>query len=128
MGLLEALKSIDLSRKIALGEEPPSGSKGEFKRLVLTRIEWIKEKDNKERLKQEAVSVSNRRNEKEDQKRNNALKSKYRGVRLRAESGGVEAMFELSELLRNGIGCETNINESNQWLSKFNQKRQSEIK
>ena len=56
------------------------------------------------------------------------LEGKYRGVRLRAESGGVEAMFELSEMLRNGIGCETNIDESNQWLNKFNQKKQSETK
>ena len=59
---------------------------------------------------------------------NKLLEAKYRGVRLRAESGGVEAMFELSEMLRNGIGCETNIDESNQWLNKFNQKKQSETK
>ena len=56
------------------------------------------------------------------------LEAKYRGVRLRAESGSVEAMFELSELLRNGIGCEKNIDESNQWFNKFNQKKQLEPK
>ena len=50
------------------------------------------------------------------------LEAKYRGVRLRAESGGIDAMFELSEMLRNGIGCETNINESIQWLAKYKQK------
>ena len=43
-------------------------------------------------------------------------------------SGSVEAMFELSELLRNGIGCEKNIDESNQWFNKFNQKKQLEPK
>ena len=65
---------------------------------------------------------------KKPNKNQKLLEAKYRGVRLRAESGGVEAMFELSELLRNGIGCETNIDESNQWLKKFNQNQQSEPK
>lgn len=52
-------------------------------------------------------------------KKHQALSAKYRGVRLRAGSGGVEAMFESSEMLRNGIGCETNLEESNIWLNKF---------
>ncbi len=54
------------------------------------------------------------------------LESKYRGVRFRAESGSVEAMFELSEMLRNGIGCNTNIEESIQWLNKFQKQKQTE--
>jgi hypothetical protein len=28
-------------------------------------------------------------------------------------------MLELTEMLRKGIGCETNIAESNQWFEKF---------
>lgn len=56
------------------------------------------------------------------------LEAKYRGVRLRAESGSVEAMFELSNMLRNGIGCNTNIEESIQWLNKFQKQKQTQSK
>ena len=71
---------------------------------------------------------TNKIESKKPTKNQKLLEAKYRGVRLRAESGSVEAMFELSELLRNGIGCDTNIDESNQWFNKFNQKKQSEPK
>jgi hypothetical protein len=37
------------------------------------------------------------------------------GVRLRAESGSSEAMLELSEMLRNGTGCENDSEEADQW-------------
>lgn len=71
---------------------------------------------------------TNKIESKKPSKNQKLLEAKYRGVRLRAESGSVEAMFELSELLRNGIGCDTNVDESNQWFNKFNQKKQSEPK
>ena len=84
------------------------------------------------RQKEQKIQIylieSNKTQSAKQNKINKLLEGKYRGVRLRAESGGVEAMFELSEMLRNGIGCETNIDESNQWLNKFNQNKQSEAK
>jgi len=82
----------------------------------------------KERKTEFALVESNKTESIKQNKIKKQLESKYRGVRLRAESGGVQAMFELSEMLRNGIGCETNIDESNQWLNKFNQNKQSEAK
>lgn len=62
------------------------------------------------------------------QQQRKKLEAKYRGVRLRAESGGIDAMFELSEMLRNGLGCETNIDESIHWLNRFKQQKQEELK
>ncbi len=118
-GLLESLKSIELSRQLALGNVSRSESSGKPSRLVSTKFEWIKEKENQEKLRQESITESNIKKQAADEKRINSLKAKYRGVRLRAESGSSEAMLELSEMLRKGIGCETNIAESNQWFEKF---------
>jgi len=85
--------------------------------------------------KQESILTENQnQNEpnkiesKKPTKNQKLLEAKYRGVRLRAESGSVEAMFELSELLRNGIGCEKNIDESNKWFDKFKIQKQTESK
>lgn len=88
----------------------------------------MSEIENKKIAERKVVDENDRKIKVVIDKKHQALSAKFRGVRLRAESGGLEAMFELSEMLRNGIGCETNINESNQWLNKFNQKMQSEIK
>ena len=88
----------------------------------------MSEIENKKVAERKVVDENDRKIKVVIDKKHQTLSAKFRGVRLRAESGGLEAMFELSEMLRNGIGCETNINESNQWLSKFNQKMQSEIK
>jgi len=118
-GLLESLKSIELSRQLALGNVSSLESSGKPSRLVSAKFEWVKEKENQEKLRQESIAESNTKKQAADEKRINSLKSKYRGVRLRAESGSSEAMLELTEMLRKGIGCETNIAESNQWFEKF---------
>jgi len=98
--------------------------------LAAQHKEWERQTDlQKNELKlTENTNDTNKIESKKPSKNQKLLEAKYRGVRLRAESGSVEAMFELSELLRNGIGCDTNIDESNQWFNKFNQKKQLEPK
>jgi TPR repeat protein len=120
-GLLESLKSIELSRQLALGNVSAPRSSGKPSRLVPTKVAWIKEKENQEKLRQESIAESNSKQQAADEKRINSLKAKYRGVRLRAESGSSEAMLELSEMLRKGIGCEMNLEEADQWLRKSTQ-------
>jgi hypothetical protein len=128
-GLLEAIKSLDLTRRIAVGYESRDNHKKWINsKVVPSKLEWLSEIENKKVAERKVVDENDRKIKVVIDKKHQALSAKFRGVRLRAESGGLEAMFELSEMLRNGIGCETNINESNQWLSKFNQKMQSEIK
>jgi hypothetical protein len=121
-GLLESLKSIELSRQLALGNVSAPRSTGKPARLVPTKVAWIKEKKNQEKMRQESIDLSNQKKQAIEEKRNNSLKAKYRGVRLRAESGSSEAMLELSEMLRNGIGCEKDLKEADQWLIKSSQK------
>lgn len=121
-GLLESLKSMERSRQLALGNVSAPRSAGKPSRLVPTKVAWIKEKENQEKLRQESIAESNSKQQAADEKRINSLKAKYRGVRLRAESGSSEAMLELSEMLRKGIGCEMNLEEADQWLRKSTQK------
>ena len=121
-GLLESLKSIEISRQLALGNVSAPRSTGKPARLVPTKVAWIKEKKIQEKLRQESIDLSNQKKQAIEEKRNYSLKAKYRGVRLRAESGSSEAMLELSEMLRNGIGCEKDLKEADQWLMKSSQK------
>ncbi len=86
----------------------------------LEKVEW--EEKNKENIK-----IDYQKTNKNDGKRNKILTSKYKGVRLRAESGSFEAMLELSEMLRSGVGCETNLEEANQWLEKFKAQGQKAV-
>jgi len=98
--------------------------------LAAQHKEWERQTDlQKNELKlTENTNDTNKIESKKPSKNQKLLEAKYRGVRLRAESGSVEAMFELSELLRNGIGCETNIDESNKWFDKFKIQKQTESK
>ena len=123
-GLLEAIKLLDLTRRIAVGYESRDNHKKWINsKVVPSKLEWLSEIENKKVAERKVVDENDRKIKVVIDKKHKTLSAKFRGVRLRAESGGLEAMFELSEMLRNGIGCETNINESNQWLNKFNQKR-----
>jgi hypothetical protein len=119
-GLLEAIKSLDLSRRIAVGYESRDNHKKWMNsKVVPSKTEWISEIEKKRLAERKSLEEEDKKRKIVVDKIDHALSAKYRGVRLRAESGGVEAMFELSEMLRKGIGCETNIAESNQWFEKF---------
>lgn len=50
---------------------------------------------------------------------------RFKGVKLRAESGSAEAMLELAELYRKGIGTETNEVEAAKWQAKSESARES---
>lgn len=88
----------------------------------------MSEIENKKIAERKVVDENDRKIKVVIDKKHQALSAKFRGVRLRAESGGLEAMFELSEMLRNGIGCETNTEESNIWLDKFREMNQKVAK
>ena len=122
-GLLEAAKSIDLTRRLAVGYESRGNQKLWMNsKLVPSKLEWLAELDNKKAVAKSVLDEDNKKKKSEIDKREKALNAKYRGVRLRAESGSSEAMLELSEMLRNGIGCEKNFEEADQWLRKSTQK------